>query len=221
MKLITLALFLSLGSLALANGSQDTYDSRMALRIGEKLKRDVMVGRLANRVDDTVNTILTVTVGELTKRGHGPLADSIWQEWAYEHRGRYLDVRNIGDHKPLSDFLKKVHEKAHDILGELCEPTHVHDLFVINFTAPVVFNPCGQAWDRVEYKRHFAGKNDGEQAYGLIPVVGYWAGYAACTAGTMGIGFAFVCSTASGLAERGVAKWIAPPLSDWVYKKCG
>lgn len=182
-----------------------------------------------NRINFALNEAIKVATEELDKkddRGAHQLAAEIRYGWFNTYGGTAFGYSYIGAHAPISSWLAKEYDSIELVLGkDFCLNSHIADIKTINYTIPVVFTPCSFSMDgiqgprNVEYKNHFCGRSSQTTEYyhGLVPVVTYWAIYGGCTAGTSGIGFAFLCSLGAGIGEQIMSNEIAPGLSDDVY----
>lgn len=187
--------------------------------------------RMQKRVDAAANGALNVAVGELKKKGKFELSDQIKTEWQmYYGSSLFASNRNIGDHKPVSQWLSDRYEQIELVLGKsFCINSHIADLKSLNFGVPVVFHPCNFPMDMikdprvVEYKRHFCGGTAGDDEYnGVLPVVSYWAVYVGCEAASQGLGFVAVCGMAATGVEKFIQNFVAGAVSDRIYNKsCG
>lgn len=177
--------------------------------------------------DRAINSALQLAAVELKKKGKIIEADDMMMEWKsiYGSSLKYMG-RKIGDHKPLSQWLKEKYDLIEFVLGvEVCKKLHLSDIKSLNHGFPVVVKPCTFPMDQVtgtrkdEYKRHFCGGPHGDDTYyGVIPVVTYWAAYTGCTIGTMGTGFVLVCGLAGNTAEKLIGM-VADDLSDRLFDR--
>jgi hypothetical protein len=222
-KVLTLALFLCLSINLIA------VDERVSpLQESAKIESDILNGKLSMRTEKALNFVIITAAAELRKKGHKSEADRMEQEWNGFYRNQFrqyamgMEMKDIGDHAPLSQWLAEKYELLEAVLGvEVCKKTHLSDLKTLNFTIPVVFRPCtfpmdGLTLARVdEYRNHFS---EGQHYYGLAPVTAYWIVYASVAGATMGTGFVFIAGIAGDIAEKLFAL-ITPKLSDTIYKK--
>ncbi len=179
----------------------------------------------------------------LTARGYGGLAGELAADWRDHYRLATMGVMgDMGDHEPLSAWLAETYGRLEAALGpDLCDLTHLSDLNVLNYTAPVVFSPhASEGWCQehlkifrepscaAEYRRHFAGtkwqrgRDAGATARihsGLAPVATYWVVLAACQAALWGTDGATACTQAAGVAEVAVARYVAPQASLRLWKR--
>lgn len=127
------------------------------------------------------------------------------------------EFRDVGDHPPLSDWLSIWYSTLVIVLGQrTVELLHLDDINILNYTIPVVFQPCGDKrfpppvpWGGEEYSKHFCP---------FSGVVAYWVSYAACVGATWGAGaVGLICVPICEVIKKGVVRYIAPPLSDRVY----
>lgn len=233
-----LALLLALAAPAQA----EVFNHRPAQRMVEdKLES----GRIAELADEAFDAMFARAALELRERGHDAEADQLQAEWTGTYRGT-LGARaapeDVGDHAPFSEWLQTQYAMLEALLGvEVMDFTHLRDIWVANFTLPVIFDPnqssewCAEyeaEWDdgcAKEYERHAAGTHwvpgagddDGATAYrhgGLFGVFAYWATYGACTAATWGAGVFGVCGAAGSVVQIGVERWVAPPVAARIWE---
>jgi len=212
----------------------DTYEERVAKLIGQEIQNDSKVFNvLKRRSDEAMNAALALAVEELKLKGKTQLAVNIEWEWQTIYgRSLFNSSRGIGAHKPINQWVADQYELIEAVLGrDFCIRSHIADIKSLNFGVPVTVDPCDFPMDGIEgarsteYKRHFCGKSpkvQDEPYFGTVPVITYWAVYVGCLAGTSGTGFSFACGFAGEIAERVSAAYIAPPLSDFTFKRaCG
>lgn len=179
----------------------------------------------AMRTDAGLERIVKFASFILKRKGHSRLAAQFEKEYTdhYVHAtlNYYLGVEqtDLGDHPPLSEWLAKWYDKLESVLGEkLMELLHLDDIKIFNYAVPVVFQPKGDKrfppvvpWGMQEYSLHFV-------PFGGI--VAYWSTWAVCVGATWGMGaVTFICSPIGSVSEYATVRWVAPPLSDWVYKR--
>lgn len=193
------------------------------------LERDIKIGKMAERAEKALGTMLSVAEAELSKRGHARDAQVMDFEWNNQFKFTFRNFasgmnKDIGDHAGLSQWLTDKYNMIEAVLGkDICKQTHLSDIKTFNHTIPVVFRPCTFPMDSVpgdrisEYRRHFS---EGEELYGLVPVTGFWICYAAITFGSSGT-FVYFAGILSSIAEKAIS-FVTPDLSDFVYTKaCG
>ncbi|NDC22505.1 MAG: hypothetical protein EBZ49_00020 [Proteobacteria bacterium] len=164
-----------------------------------------------------LRTIFSVAVKNLHRKGYTRTAREIESGWEERDgeivRLAYRGERNIGDFEPLSKWLADAYDKIESKLGyQLCLALRLSDIKTINFGLVVVFRPC--KYGEEEFKKHFIHD---EKYRGLAPVVAYWTTIVACSFGTYGIGYFFICSPIGMIVELGVDKKIAPYLAPKIY----
>lgn len=226
-------LLLSLPAMARQlTGAEKVHVKAEARRQVRLLKAEIRSGNLdalAQRSDAAIQAMVARGVKELAIRGDEVYAAQAQSEYETKFRGyltRMVRSRDIGDHKPLVEWLDSFYERLEFVLGvELCKATHLSDLYTLNHCIPVVFHPCTFPMDAVggdresEYQRHFA---KGSVYYGLVPVVTYWALDIGCVAATQGAGTIWLCGPIAGAGEYLMATFVAPKLSNAVYEHvCG
>lgn len=188
-----------------------------------QLEQSILDGKLEEKSEQALGNLIQTAAGELRRKGHAQEADQMESEWFNTFRytlRTFATSRNIGDHKPLSEWLAKKYDMLEFILGiDLCKKMHLSDLKTFNFCIPVVFKPCNPEWNKDEYRNHFSKDPN---YYGLLPVVSYWLGYGICVGASMGTGFVFVCGLLGDTVERLVGQFVSDGLSDRVYERaCG
>lgn len=182
--------------------------------------------RAAEYMDEALSNLLSTADVILRSQGHDDLADEIQTEYMLFYSGaatrQVLGMKEIGDHPPLSEWLKDVHNKIHDALGDfLCKYFHFHDIMILNYGLPVVFSP--KQYKLKDYLDHFAGHQIWGwfwEHHGVAGVVTYWVVNGACIGVTYGLGVVtFVCGPIASLAENVMDKSIAPPVGERIWKR--
>lgn len=186
----------------------------------------------AVRTDQSIDKMVRVASWALKRKGYRAEAEQLEQEYqtfyvtaVYDF---YLDVRrtDLGDHAPLSQWLADWYEKLEAKLGpQLMRYLKLEHIKIINYAVPVVFAPNGRngdSWDKFEYKRHFAGTRTSffyplSEHDGLAGVVSYWVVWGVCVGATFGAGVMFICSPIGEVSNYAIGKYVAPPVSDFVY----
>lgn len=241
-KLLVLALLSTVAFSDVVDRPPYTEDEvqAQAKRHSKRIRDQIDAGGMVQ-----VRSLTTSTVDALIRKAHAHLiangfkeeAEQILIDWETDYQfSLFTDrERHIGDHPPLSVWLRLVYTTLKLSLGlGTVKSLHLSDIETINSAVPVVFHPCDFPMGPVtisrkeEYKNHFAkdvtndvtpAGNDG--LYGLIPVVTYWAIEAPCMIGTSGI-LSLICSPVSTAAEFIMAKTLAPKLSDKIFDRvCG
>lgn len=173
-------------------------------------------GELAEEAHKTVNTIVLFSIITLKAHGFHDEAREIRDEWDANEAYFFSELmaKDLGDHRPLSEWLASVYMRLELLLGKpLMAWTHLDDIKVLNFAIPVVFDARMESgyWDsddpKPEYKLHFVP---------FSGVVTYWSAYLACTIATEGIGSVW-CSPIASVGENAMVHFIAPRISDRVY----
>lgn len=170
---------------------------------------------LARATDISIERAMETGFGELRRHGYLSEAERLERQFE-EFRGsvsREYSKRDIGSFEPLSLYLAMAYELMSfklecNIPGkiDICQIKHLTDIKTLNFCIPVVFQPCGQAWKKADYKDHFAG--DAHYS-GLFPVTVFWG----CIGGTFSSGWTLICTP----AEFGAERFVGPPLSDFIF----
>ena len=179
----------------------------------------------ARLLDLTTARIIQRSVAALNHFGFKDDATKIAGEYESNYKffyeNRFFGMKEIGQHDPMNIWMELVHVAVHIKLGDFwCQYFHTHDLFIVNFATPVVFNPS--AFDKIDYLDHFAGHPLSRWSFdhhGLAGVVSYWASTAVCGAATAGLGLlTFVCGPISGFVENGMDRYIAPPIAGKIWE---
>lgn len=180
-------------------------------RLSKEFKEEVQSGRLRKKTNQSLDSIIRLAAYKLKRTGKKDIAEKLIYEWKSQY-SLYLERRELGDHKPLSDWLAAQYQIWVFWLGkDICEALRLSDINVINFAIPVVF-ACIDHVDVDEYRKHFVP---------LSAVTSYWVTFWTCIGFTWGSGFA-LCSPISMGVEYIVEKTIAPPLNEPLWKlSCG
>ena len=170
--------------------------------------REIESGRLRERTNMALDAMIRFAAFKLRLKGYPQTADKIIKEWEGQWSGYIERVgRDIGDHKPLSEWIAQKYAVIELILGEdLCHALRLDDIKIINYGIPVVFS-CVDNVGEVEYGKHF------------IPFSGtviYWTSFFACVGGTWGTGFLW-CAPISWGCEFLTEKFVAPKLNHTVW----
>ncbi len=189
---------------------------------------------------EAIDGMLKFAANHLDELGKAAEADRIMKEWRTHYQfvisGALTDA---GDHLPWSDWIALVYATLESEFGvDYMEWSHLRDIWVLNFTMPVVFNPhAAETWCteqmhdhpedncQREYARHFVGTKYDERDpldtaalhHGFSGVVSYWVTWAACEAVTYGGGWTLVCMPVGTLVERVIEKRIAQAASDAIW----
>lgn len=136
-------------------------------------------------------------------------AANLGEEWL-TFRTSHLGQLDLGDHRPLSEWLEKKYEWLESRLGaSLMQISGLTDIKIFNYAIPVVYNPRGSDWDQEEYQKHF------------VPYMGasvYWISRGVCSAG-LSMPAALLCIPSGKLVRKITERVIAPKLSDAIYKQ--
>lgn len=177
--------------------------------IERTLLEDLNNNRLIERTHDAIENILKFSSIELKKRKKQRLANKILYEWENTYSLFLLSSRGLGDHKPLSEWLSRVHQDIENVIGiDLCEMFHIHDLYIINYAIPVVFF-CVDNVDEIEYLRHYQP---------LLGVIGYWTAYISCAVISYGNILFFICSPLAEVMRFISYEVIAPRTNEFSWK---
>jgi hypothetical protein len=208
-----------------AREKRNKVDSEAIMKnFARNLEKDQLAA--AKDIDDAIFNLINLAVNVLNVQGHYAIAGDIEVEYLLHYRGavtaQVLGVKEIGDHPPLSEWLVKVHDKIHDAIGDfLCKYFRFHDIFILNYGLPVVFNP--KQYKLNDYKDHFAGHHIWGwfwEHHGVAGVVTYWLVNGVCIGSTYGLGIVtFICGPIASLSENVMDKRIAPPIAERIWKR--
>lgn len=198
--------------------------------------------QLGELADSAFDAMFKRADKELRKRGFDADADLMTGEWERTYHGALATTSwDTGDHAPISEWIQVQYQKLEDRLGvNVMEMTRLRDIWVLNFTIPVTFDPhqdsvwCAEQLANYpddlcskEYERHFAGthwvpgEDDNATAYrhgGFAGVVTYWVVFGICEASVWGSDATFLCGPAGTLAQIAVERYVAPKVSAKIWE---
>lgn len=167
------------------------------------------------------NAIQTA-VQDLRDRSDNQLADELLSKWqGSDFMGALFlsQFHDLGDHAPLfkwlDDFFSKMASKYGTIIYNL---PYVKDLRTLNYAILVVFTPKGKGWQtsdvdpRIEYRKHFIP---------FANIITYYAALFACNyvATKQGVPeLKRLCGKAAEKLQFVMGRYIAPVVSDWIFK---
>lgn len=215
-------------------GRMDRPDQRVAQRLADGEVRTLAVEAYSHLFNEAARY--------LEKRQHEKEAEELLKLWNEIYIFQVLGLKtDMGDHAPLDEWLATEYQKLEDLLGvDVMELTHLRDIFVLNFSTPVVFNAeASNAWCidqltrfpfdtcKAEYGRHFTGTKwtfidpfaTRDPHHGFSGVVSYWISFVACEATFWGTDGTFVCGLAATAIENGMEMTLSPSISDALYDK--
>jgi len=176
--------------------------------------------KTAEKTNLALRAIIKIGTINLRKKGYYAEAyelETEWKQWDGKLPAMIFD-KNIGDFKPLSDWLALAYEILELKLGkDVCETLRLTDIKTINYCVVVVFKPCVYGYSN--FYDHFVT----DHVYkGLAPVVSYWATVITCDIVSYGTGYFFICSPIGMLVERAMLNRISPWLAPKIYDRvCG
>jgi hypothetical protein len=179
------------------------YDHRPDV---ERITRSIDMGGLTDEMQTAIDSLVTTGTEEMRARGAVIVADRIAGEWQ-----RYFRRWDLGDHAPLIPMLRNTYLQMEKVLGKArMKKLHLTDIHIINHALPVVLNPKGRDWDRVEYRKHFVP---------FAGVLTYWGIYLACRYFVDQSSLVKICKPAAGAGRWWMTTSLAPRLSDRVYRQ--
>lgn len=187
--------------------------------------------------DQFVTALENKDFAEITEKSMGNaielLAQDIRTNYSDEKMARKLEkiwnqdrvlfytasLTDLGDHAPmipqLEDFLQSLSDKYGTIILTL---PIVQDIRTLNFAIPVVFKPRGE-WqspdydNRIEYRKHFIPFANIVTYYGTLVACNYFA----TKSGQPDL--KKICSKAAEKLKFVMGRYIAPPISDWIFNQ--
>lgn len=148
------------------------------------------------------------------------MAAKLEKAWNNDEGNFYLvGITDLGDHAPLlpqiEDVLKQLSEKYGTIVMTLPVVT---DIRTLNFAIPVVFHPRGEWQDpsidnRIEYRKHFIPFANIVTYYGALLACNYFA------ARSEQPDLKKLCKPAAEKLQFAMGRYIAPPMSDWIFNQ--
>lgn len=177
---------------------------------------------MAYRTDAALGSMVKLAVWKLRSIGKSKEANRIEDQWENTHKGsltRYTQkllggAEDIGDYKPLSEWLANLYKELEKILGKVTmNLLHLDDINTANYTIPVVFamtKVLGDVKiDAPEYKKHFVP---------FSGVVGYWSVWITCEVVTYGSGWFIICTPAGTASRYVMVNYVSPRFSDDWWK---
>jgi hypothetical protein len=133
--------------------------------------------------------------------------------------GVTMGTLDLGDHAPLFAWLEQKLVQLEDKYGAIITRLPiVQNVRMLNFALPVVFAPASKSWqlvnqdNRIEYRKHFIP---------FANLVTYYASLYACNAVVIKSQYPQLkrfCKTAAQKLQFAMGRYVAPHISDFVYK---
>lgn len=220
---------LSLGLLSVLGAAAPSFAAENPALRAMIQSRDQMVAhfqqsQLSSMAQDTLDAAVAAGIQALRRENHRATADQLESEYNERFAHFFQEIRilgdlgmqDIGDHKPLSQWLANYYEILKSKLGGgAIKQGILGDIWTLNYAIPVSFSPRNGEWrthqdgDRIEYRKHF------------IPMSGvltYYVSLIACqrVAATQGIPKQ-VCQKAATELKAVTVRYIAPKVSDYIF----
>lgn len=228
--------------LALCLGSSVALGAPFDWHPGERQARAALEADNPREVaTDAFDTMFHVAAHVLVDHDYPDESNQLLAEWYGQNRAKMLgQFSDVGDHKPVSQWVEGWYAKLEALLGvKVMDATHLRDIWVLNYTLPVVFNAeasndwctdelAAHPFDtcEAEYRRHFVGTKYILDPFatdidhdGFSGVVTYWTVWALCEGATWGSGWFVICTPAGDLGEQAMERWVAPRLSNDLYER--
>ncbi len=175
-------------------------------RLANEFKSEVENQRLRKKTNQALDAIVKLAAYKLKRVGKKKEAEKLLKEWK-EQYSLYLEMRDLGDHKPLSDWLAAQYQIWVFWLSlDVVKALRLSDINVINFAIPVVFT-CLDNVGESEYELHFVP---------LMGVTSFWVSFWTCVGMTWGTGFIY-CSPISMGVEYLTTSTVAPYLNKYAW----
>lgn len=164
------------------------------------------------------NALMEFALKSLREKGYNEIADQREMEWQFysmQLAQGPLNTMDLGDHRPLCDWLGAFYEELENLLTKrFCEFFHLDDIKAFNYGYVVTFYPNGdpvtrETWDKLEYKKHFVP---------FATASFYWSAYIACNVMAPGLA-SLGCSIGLMGPRYFVKRWVAPPIAGHVYQQ--
>lgn len=209
-------LILVLSMLVLSLPAYGSFGKLKQKRVVKGVHAQIENGELPQWVNRTIESIVDRAAEELIERGFNDEARDIMVEW-YAEYSMHLMREDLGDHRPLSQWLSDLYDRLESLLGPtVMALLHLDDIKVVNYAIPVVFDPRMETgW----WSDPFPKQEYGEHFIPLSGVITYWAVWAACSFSTSGVASFVICSPAGSWSEWLAKKYFAPGLSDRIYDR--
>jgi hypothetical protein len=194
---------------------QATYDSN------DSIIWDLLDGDVHSAAQSGLNVMVAEGVQELRDSGETKLADKYEGEWnkqfsSYLLVTARLGILDLGDHDPLSAWLSNYYKVLFTKTnGAIRSIRLIEDINTMNYALAVVFSPNGK-WraqassyndeDRIEYRKHFIP---------FANIATYWVSLEVCKHYASDYGQ--LCDDAADELEHLMGRYVAPPVSDWVF----
>lgn len=163
----------------------------------------------------------TQTAVEVSSDWQINYADALDQTILYSN-GSGMHILDLGDHKPLLQFLANLFDKLEDRVGSsILYSGIIGDIYQMNYALPIVFTPKG-SWrtnvtpnrDWVEYRKHFIP---------FANIITYYAANIACNKiiaqQNMGNQGKKLCTKISEKLRFAMGRYVAPKVSDFIFNK--
>ncbi|MBC7690714.1 MAG: hypothetical protein H7222_03020 [Methylotenera sp.] len=210
----------STGMTAAVALADDQFQAEREISVNaEALISELRAVAPAEETQIAVNELVGQALSDLRAEGFETLSGNLARQWDEKFSRHFLQTQftNIGDHQPLVQFLADLYLTMHKKMGDKVNKlAYVEDINLLNWTIPVALQPKGDRrntdkWDITEYRLHFVP---------FSQIITYYASLAACkyalkSSPKMGQ----LCPTLSKTARNVMGQYIAPRLSDSIYRK--
>lgn len=215
------------------NGEYSDQQRSLADRKARAYERDNgSIEKHAARTNRVLRGIFKIAVMNLKRYGFDDEARDIQQGWR-EHDGELQRIvaygyRDIGDFKPLSDWLASAYDKIESKLGyQLCMTLKLSAIKSYNYGIPVFFQMC--RYGETEAIHHGCGDSHLPSTppnlhpyEGIVDLTAYFSVLIGCEIGTYGAGTFWICSPLAMLTEWVVDNKLCEPLTGFIFDKaCG
>lgn len=189
-------------------------------KMADNLEKDILSGKSEKRIHRGLDTLIRIAAYKLKRSGHKKEGFKLLKEWQeqyfFDYAERLHGARHIGDHEPVSLWLKKQMDLLSFLLGaETFYNLRFSDIATFNETPKVILF-CNDDVDEDEYFLHWVHDADVFKR-GLAPTTMFWVAEASCLTASLSAGF-ILCAPICLGAEWLVKNYVAPKTSNFMWK---
>jgi hypothetical protein len=206
---ISIISIFTLAGAAQASQQESPDFSNAVKSVSEKLKN----AQFPEVTQQALGALVQTGVQALQANGFTNEATRFSQQWQTTYANYFtgMQSRALGDHQPLSQWLVGFYNTLLADLGpDVCNFLNLSDIYIFNYSIPVVFNPTGlngDTWNQAEYANHFVP---------FAAATTYWISDLSCEAATTGL-ISWTCGVLANGPRYLMQNYLAAPISDYVY----
>jgi hypothetical protein len=189
-----------------------------ALKANDQFISNIEAGNFAEATEQGMSGAIQTLASEFNALGLSDLADELLNRYENDRSILFSNLKDLGDHAPLFPWLQDIIRQAEERTGTtIYNIPIVKDIVTLNFAIPVVFKPNGiwrdaQDDDRIEYRKHFIPFANIVTFYGVQLACNYFVQQQQMP------DMKRICKPLAEKLQFVMGRYIAPPLSDWVFK---